>query len=417
MKPINQIRLEFALILLLASTVVCAATPNPIKKGSPAWFVARAAKPWLPRYDPKTDWNFTHASRRVQQTCWRSATLPIPPADLPSVAHAARLMSCNSEALYYGFAGKPNYVRARKCAYLERAAGNRFPVASSAILSMIYANGLGVKRNLPLAIKFACEAGGAPAEINGRIDHLKVLAAMSGRKRPRFGFCDDITSGYMEGICTGIAATYRDARREKAIAQVTSSYTPNQRAALSALQGAAANYFNAHARNEVDLSGTARVAFWIEDIQHSWNMFLRDLRTLEADKLPTEPHTATRQADAHLKAVLRRVLAEPYLRQRPVARFPPPGIPVPGGTISRDGIRADQSLWLAYRDAWLRFAALRKPVLPPRMVKAWITDQRIDSLRCLLPFRAQGAKSCTRPTLSPSNMRQPTGSANILIQN
>ena len=406
MTTTTQIRLAFTLILSLAGTLACAATPGLPQKGSPAWFVARAARPWLPRYNPKTDWNFTHASKRVQQTCLRSAALPIPRADLPSIAQAARLMSCNSEALYYGFTGKPNYVRACKCAYLERAAGNHFPVAGSAILSMIYANGLGVKRNLPLATKFACEAGGAPAEINGRIGHLKDLAAMTGHTRPRFGFCDDITSGYMDGICTGIAATYRDAQREKAFAHVTSSYTLAQRAAFSTLQRAAANYFNAHARNEVDLSGTARGAFWIEDIEHSWNMFLRDLRILEAEKLPTEPHNATRQTGARLEAILHRVLAESSLRQRPPVRFPPPGIPVAGGTISRQGIGADQHLWLFYREAWLHFAALRRPALPRRTVEAWITNQRIRNLRCLLPFRTRGARSCTRPTLLPSNMRQ-----------
>jgi hypothetical protein len=360
--------------------------------------------PWLPTYNPKTDWNFTHAGKWVQRTCLRSATIPIPRADLPSAAQAARLTSCNSEALYYGLSGKPNYVRARKCAYLERAAGNHFPVAGSAILSMIYANGLGVKRDLPLATKFACEAGGAPAEINGRVAHLQDLAAMRGSTRPRFEFCDDITSGYMDGICTGIAATYRDARRDKAIARITSGYTPRQRAAFAVLEGSAANYFNAHARNEVDLGGTARTAFWIEDIQHDWNGFLRDLRVFEAGELPMEPRSATYQADERLEGILRRVLAEPSLRQRPPARFPPPGIPAIGGTISREGIRADQRLWLSYREAWLRFAALRKPTLPRATVYAWITDRRIRNLRCLLPSGTQGARICTRPTLLPENM-------------
>lgn len=399
----GQITVGCALILSLAG---CAATPAPPQRKSSAWLVARAAKPWLPRYDPKTDWNFTHASEGTQQTCLRSAAVAIPKADLPTTAQAPRLMSCNSEALYYGFAGKPDYVRARTCAYLERAAGNRFPIASSAVLSMIYANGLGVKRNPPLATKFACEAGGAPAEINARIGDLEDLGTMPGQLRPRFDFCDDITSGYMEGICTGVAATYRDGRRDKAIAHVASSYTPPQRAALSALRGAAADYFNAHARNEVDLSGTGRGAFWIEDIQHSWNVFLRDLLVLEGDKLPTTDAKATQQADARLNAIFHRVLAEPSLRQQPPPRFPPPGIPVIGGTISRQGIRADQSLWLSYRDAWLHFAALRKPALPRSTVQVWITRQRIHNLRCLLPDSAPGARDCTRATLLPSNMRQ-----------
>jgi hypothetical protein len=402
----SQITAGFALILSLAGTMACASSPAPAQKGSPAWFVAQAAKPWLPRYDPKTDWNFTHAGKGAQQACLRSEALPIPQADLPTAAEAPRLMSCNSEALYYGFAGKPDYARARTCAYLERAAGNRFPVASSAILSMIYANGLGAKRNLPLATKFACEAGGAPAEIDARVGHLEDLATMTAQPGQRFGFCDDITSGYMDGICAGVAATYRDARREKSIARVASSYTPTQRAAFSALRDAAADYFNAHARNEVDLSGTARGAFWIEDIQHSWNVFLRDLLVLEADKLPAADAEANQQADTRLNALFHRVLAEPSLRQRAPPGFPPPGIPVAGGTISRQGIRADQYLWLSYRDAWLHFAAARRPALPRSTVQAWITNQRIHNLSCLLPFPTSGARDCTRPTLLPSNMRQ-----------
>jgi hypothetical protein len=406
MKITSQASVRFGLILSLAGAVACVSTLAPPQKGSPAWFVAQAEKPWLPRYDPETDWNFTHASKGAQKTCLRSETLSIPQADLPTTAQAPGLMSCNSEALYYGLAGKPDYVRARTCAYLERAAGNRFPIASSAILSMIYANGRGVKPNLPLATKFACEVGGAPAEINGRVRHLKDLATVTGEPRQPFGFCDDITSGYMEGICTGVAATYRDAQREKSIAHIASSYTPTQRAAFSALRDAAANYFNAHARNEVDLSGTARGAFWIEDIQNSWNLFLRDLLLLEADKLPAADARASQQADARLNAIFHRVLAEPSLRQRPPPGFPPPGIPVVGGTISRQGIRVDDYLWLSYRDAWLHFAALRKPALPRGRVQAWITNQRIDNLGCLLPFLTPDARDCTRLTLLPSNMQQ-----------
>lgn len=387
----SQITAGFALILSLAGAAARAATP---------------AIPWLPRYDPKADWNFTHASKGAQQACLRSAALPIPQADLPTAAQVPQLASCNSIALYYGFAGKAEYVRARKCAYLERAEGNPRPISGSTVLSMIYANGLGVTRNLPLATKFACEAGGAPAEIDARVGHLEDFATMTGGLRPSFDFCDDITSGRMQGVCTGVAAMYRDVPREKAIAQIASSYTPAQQAAFSTLRDAAANYFNKHAIDEVDLSGTARGAFWIEDIEQSWDGFLVDLRALEANNLPPADTNATHQAEARLNAIYHRVLAEPSLRQRPPRQLPPPGIPVAGGTISREGIRTDHGLWLTYRDAWLHFAAVRKPALPGSTVQAWITKQRIHNLRCLLPIRDPRAMDCARPSMSPSNMRE-----------
>ena len=148
--------------------------------------------------------------------------------------------------------------------------------------------------------------------------------------------------------------------------------------------------------NEVNLAGTIRGAAWVEDIQHSWDVFLRDLIDLEADRLSAADAAAAQQAAARVNKILKLVLAEPFLREHPPPGFPPPGLPVPGGTMSRQGIRTDQSLWLSYRDAWLHFAALRKPTLPLSTVRTWITDQRIRNLDCF---------PCTQPTLSPSNMQ------------
>ncbi len=129
---------------------------------------------------------------------------------------------------------------------------------------------------------------------------------------------------------------YRDVRREKVIAQIASSYTPTQQAAYSALHDAAANYFNKHAIDEVDLSGTARGAFWIEDIEYSWDGFLRNLRALEANNLPPANTKAADQADARLAATYDRVLAEPSLRQRPPQEF------APRGFLSREERSADR---------------------------------------------------------------------------
>lgn len=41
----------------------------------------------------------------------------------------------------------------------------------------IYANGLGVPRNLELATEYACQIWSAPAESDGRVLHLQALAA------------------------------------------------------------------------------------------------------------------------------------------------------------------------------------------------------------------------------------------------
>ncbi len=386
----------FGLVLLLCGAAAHAASPS----GSPLdRLIARERRPWLPWYNPKTDWNFQHAHAAARQVCRRSEPLPIPRSDLPTVSDLPALASCNSEALYYGFTGKRDFARARQCAYLERALGDRHPISGSAVLSMIYANGLGVRRNVPLATKFACEVGGAPAEINARISHLQRLASANRPQRARFGFCDDITSGYMTGVCAGVAEVIYEVRRKQAIERIASHDTPAQRASFIALQYVARTYFNVHSGEEVDTSGSAGRAFQIGDVVHNEKKFLADVEALEAGKVPVG---AAPQSEARLENIYHRVLANPELR--PTSRDPlMPNVPMTEmGTITREGIRVDQALWLSYRDAWVHFAAAVRPGVSRDAVRRWITDQRIDDLRCLLPFHDKDFRGCDIPILSPS---------------
>jgi len=334
--------------------------------------LVHAAQPWLPNYAPD-DPNLAYVSAASKLVCRRSEDLPIPRSDLPGADELPALTSCNSQALYYGDAGETDPVRARQCAYLERADGNGLAIGGSAVLSMIYANGVGVHRNLPLTTKFACEVGGAGMEINIRVEHLQQMAADKSPKQ--FDFCDDITSGYMQGFCAGISARQADARRQRMLDEIIRGYSASQRQAYDTLRKAADAYFDAHAGNEVDLSGTARGAFAIEDKEAREQAFISNLKALEVGRLPTSD---AKQADARLNAVYRRVLANPGL-------MPQDDGYGSMGTITAKGIQVDQRLWLVYRDAWLHFAAVRKPALPSDTVLAWFSAQRTDELRTLLP--------------------------------
>jgi uncharacterized protein YecT (DUF1311 family) len=56
---------------------------------------------------------------------------------------------------------------------------------------------------------------------------------------------------------------------------------------------------------------------------------------------------------------------------------------LPGSTVQKADVRAAQRLWLAYRDAWVRFAALRYPTVPADAVKVELTTWRSQQLRGL----------------------------------
>lgn len=208
---------------------------------------------------------------------WRA--VPIPVADTGAGMAPA---NCSAAALYYGVDGRGgDPVAARHCAYQERAAAPQTatfdPVfGSSGILMMLYANGQGIAQDLPLARRFACEYGGAPAELRGRLWHLARIA--DGSAPAALDICDDITSGLMSGHCAARNADVAQAEREHAWQALLAGWSPRQRRAWDRLRDAADAYFRLAAREEVDMSGTARAAMVIEARESLEVTLLADVR-------------------------------------------------------------------------------------------------------------------------------------------
>ncbi|MCC7695759.1 DUF1311 domain-containing protein [Janthinobacterium sp. EB271-G4-7A] len=54
------------------------------------------------------------------------------------------------------------------------------------------------------------------------------------------------------------------------------------------------------------------------------------------------------------------------------------------GAVGKDGIRATQRLWLAYRDAWMNFGAVRYPSVTSDSWAGLLTSRRNVQLHDLL---------------------------------
>jgi len=294
----------------------------------------------------------------------------VPPADTPDLRTQKTLQACDAEALYYGFGQRPDFTQARQCAYLQRAKNDNSsgPFQGAAILSMIYANGQGVPRNYPLALKFACEAGGAPAEVASRTQHLATLAR--GTSQSEFDFCDDITSGYMEGFCAQRDARFRNAKRSQQLGELIYHWSAAKRKAFGELQSAAQHFFEVRAEAEVDLSGSGRAAFEIEERGKLNDDFTAALDQFERGKLPAATQAEFARADQQLNAIYARALS--------VCSKAPQD-----GSVTADGIRSSQRAWLLYRDAWVKFGSLAYPKVSAVSWQAWTTEQRIRQLRDL----------------------------------
>jgi hypothetical protein len=301
----------------------------------------------------------------VPEECKRYATIGIPRDDAPNADEAKGLADCNSEALYYGFEQPPNPQRARKCAYMERDNQNAgSPFSGAALLTMVYANGNGAKRNVDLALRFACEAGGTPAEVQGRVAHLERLAS-EPRPNQNFDFCDDITSGYMEGFCADKQQKINQIAREKKLDSAIMHWTVAQRQQFSELQRVAEAFFEARSTYEIDQSGTNRAALSLTERGNLRNGFVSAILRFEAGNLPRFNATEMRRSEAHLEAVYNTALQSRG---------------ADAGTVTIDGIRKTQLFWADYRDAWTKFANEKYPHVGAGSFRTWLARQRAAEL-------------------------------------
>jgi hypothetical protein len=323
------------------------------------------------------------ADRNWEATCQRFQHVNIPAEDLPTPEQERQLAKYESENLYYGVDGAPRPVEARLLAYGERARGLGIaygmttPVAGAAILTMIYANGRGVPRNIDLAMRFACEAGGAPAEMEGRLAHLEQLRTDSASGSD-YDLCDDITSGYMQGFCADKEARFDNAQMAHNLSAVTARWSPTEQAAFRDLTSVFDAFVRIQSDKEVDQSGTGRAAFILQEESSLRHDLLASLRTFEADTLPAYTADDFRRADLVLNAVYARALE---------AGTPTRGSPYYSslGTVTTDGIRQTERAWLRYREAWVRFGAIKYPVTSADSWRTWLTRRRIAMLQHLLP--------------------------------
>lgn len=322
---------------------------------------AAAGKPW-DWGDANDEWSSSPGYAESKALCRKLRNKEPPAPDRPSPAVAAALKGCSSEALYYGIGMAPDPVGARQCAFLETGRDDAGVFSGRTMLMTIYANGVGAKRDLDVAIHLACGIEGAPMESHGRVTRLAELRK-KGWKGQDFHFCDDITSGLAMGYCAAHEADMAAPRREAALAAMSARWSPAARQAFARLRTAHEAYVEAHGSGEVDLSGTARAAMAIEAEEALRDELVEVLERLRSGRALPTAASRLQAEDAQLNAAYRQRLKEAG------------GDVYPGG-VTREGVRDAERAWLRYRDAFLAFAAIQFPRVPRSELAAWLTRRR-----------------------------------------
>ncbi len=318
----------------------------------------------------------------------------IPRADLASAAEERRFdAEVGRDCTLYktGLSVKKDLQRYGRCMLAHRAAdrfvtgalacdeGDRYAFDTHATdLAELYANGWGVKRNPKLAIALVCHGSFVPAELEGMVEALHATRNQQALARP-FTFCDHVTSSINTGNCDTQVAQASEKQREKAYEALASRWTDAQRAALAQLRRAGDAFFTRHAVAEQDMTGTLRVSIATEAEEALRDALLEAVRDVESGKWPgaTGATGATGAKAAKAAARAERELQGVYGRLMKLEE-------ILAGTVAKEGVRATQKLWLAYRDAWARFGAAVRPSVPEKVWRTWVTEKRTRQLKQLL---------------------------------
>jgi uncharacterized protein YecT (DUF1311 family) len=311
--------------------------------------------------------------------CSAYASVPLP-AEAESAPVPKTAPACASYRSYRGIGHPANYAEARACAWRERLAQKAglgqnqheptaWVVGGSLILADIYFNGAGVTRNIPLAMRFACESGAGMATLA-----LRDIAKLNASRRAHgpFEFCDYAVTTFTMNFCSDYSSEIDDDRRSRYYKSLKPSMTPEQNLAFDKLLTAENAYIEAHA-SEVDQGGTIRNIRTIGSQGILEHLFHAEVVHFERRQRPVLSDSQVVTADALLHDEYNKKLHQ--LQGQPKEA-------IDEGGVTADHLSGVEETWENYRDAWVAFARLRYPAAVP-LIRAEITLDRYRFLKTI----------------------------------
>jgi hypothetical protein len=322
---------------------------------------------------------FGQTTSAVLSQCSAYASVPLP-AEADTAAVPTTPPACASYRSYRGIGRPVNYSEARACAWKERLAqkadlgqNEQEPIAwvvgGSLILADIYFNGSGVKANIPLAMRLACESE------EGMVKVAAPDVAKLGVSRPvhgRFEFCEYALSTFMMNFCAAYASQIEDEHRSRYFDSLKSSMTPQERTAFERLLSAQDAYVEAHA-SEVDQGGTIRGVRTIGSKAILKDLFQMDVVNFERKKWPALSDKEIRLAEAWLHREYENKLRQLRTRTKEEIEL---------GTVAAEQLAGVERTWQTYRDAWVAFARLRYPSAVD-VIRSKVTLERYRLLKTI----------------------------------
>jgi hypothetical protein len=233
-------------------------------------------------------------------------------------------------------------------------------VMDSAVLGMLYANGEGVQRNLPLARQFVCGSsdgvgGDSPADDLGAFEQAI-------KKGTHYDACDVDSGRSMAYRCTGLQLQLIPEEISREENAITASLPASLEPSFRQLQAARRTFDKASAKlsNEGCENGPGCGLFVEEAELRPMSEWLSLLKAIHEDgpaPAATISASSFRTLDNQLNLEYQNAL-----------------------TTGDPAIRAADRAWLKYRDAWVQFGTLRWPAVTADQWRAWQTAEWLKLL-------------------------------------
>lgn len=314
----------------------------------------------------------------ADELCARYASVPLP-AEAANVRTPNGPPACASYRSYKGIGRPVDYAAARACAWQERLAQQAdlgqngkeptaWVVGGSLILADLYANGAGVERNVPLAMRFACE-----------FDKRAVPYAQQRLQEPAaagkpFELCDDASTTFTGNFCMEYQGEIRYDRRHRSEVALEAGMAATQRAAFRRLLKARDRYISTH-DSELDQSGTIHTMRNMGSEEILASLFQAELHQFERKQFPRLSAGRRAAIDADLQREYQVTLGALNARA--------PADTYEGAVaVTAEGVTKVQHTWLPFRDAWTDFARARYPHAAGA-IRALITQDRVRLLKTI----------------------------------
>lgn len=227
------------------------------------------------------------------------------------------------------------------------------------MLAVLYANGEGVERNLPLAVRLTCELDWKSPS---RMDQLQRMENdPSIEEQLSISDICDSGSGYVAGLCAEYGAQIAEHQREKKLRRLMRGWSEGQKSKFTQLVKAKEDFASASGVYAGHFDGSLHTWYAVDAAESVRKEFFADLEKVEADHLPIGTANDYKHADAELNRVYRQKLADDEDNAAETAKGSYTAEEKKMAADEPENLRIVERTWLKYRDAWIDFAQLRYP--------------------------------------------------------